>query len=97
MSDYTRVVNAADAWGSVPLTACGWCGVFVADPHLHTRWCPGQEHDRKMADYEKVFKTQEVEVTVHAPSGPPREDDVIVHVQGLEIPLRRVNFDHKEP
>jgi hypothetical protein len=55
MSDYTRVVNAADAWGSVPLTACGWCGVFVADPHLHTKWCPGQEHDRKMTDYAKVY------------------------------------------
>jgi hypothetical protein len=55
MSDYTRVVNAADAWGSVPLTACGWCGVFVADPHLHGKWCPGQDHERKMEGYAKVF------------------------------------------
>jgi hypothetical protein len=47
MSDYTRVVNAADAWGSVPLTACGWCGVFVADPHLHDRTCPGRTEEEE--------------------------------------------------
>jgi hypothetical protein len=95
VSDYTRVVNAADAWGSVPLTACGWCGVFVADAHLHDRWCPGQEHDRKMADYDKVFKTQQVEVTALEPRDFPA--DGYITVQGLEIPIHRVNFDHKEP
>jgi hypothetical protein len=47
VSDYTRVVNAADAWGSVPLTACGWCGVFVADPHLHDRVCPGRTEEEE--------------------------------------------------
>jgi hypothetical protein len=38
---------------------CVGCGVLVVEPHTHDNWCPAKEHQRKMADYAKVFKWKE--------------------------------------
>jgi elongation factor P hydroxylase len=38
--------------------ACDDCGVLVDAIDVHNKWCPAKEHDRKMADYGKVYGKQ---------------------------------------